>query len=298
MSIFDLEDKCLFAVPKKGRLWEKVKPLIDNIGLSYIRNPRLDIALVTNFENLALIFLPAADIALYTSLGRIDMGITGEDIVKETEISMRLKCIVQAKLNFGACRLCLQAPAKDKIADAKALVGKRIATSFPAVTRAFFDELDPSKKGTTVIETISGSVEVACTLGLADGIIDIVETGNTMKAAGLEEIASVLSSEACFVTNPNSKYKHVADVLIKRILGVLAAEKFVMVEYNLKRELLPSARIITPGKTSPTISPLDNPDYCAVKVMVPKSNFNDVLDRLEALGAHDIVVTELKNCRG
>lgn len=287
----------MFAVPKKGRLWDRVKPLIENIGLSYTRNPRLDIALVTNFENLVLVFLPAADIALYTSLGRVDMGITGEDIVHETELSMNLTCIVKSKLAFGKCRLCLQTPIKDNIKDPKLLIGKRIATSFPATTKAYFDGLDPSKTGTTVVESVTGSVEVACTLGLADAIVDLVETGNTMRASGLEELSTLVTSEACFVCNPKTKYADVADKLIKRINGVLTAERFLMVEYNLDRSLIPEAKKITPGKTSPTISPLDNSTFCAIKVMVPKADINNVMDRLEAIGAIDIIVTEIRNCR-
>jgi len=225
------------------------------------------------------------------------MGITGEDIVHETELSMKLTCNVQARLNFGKCRLSVQCPIKDAIKNPKELVGKRIATSFPSSARDYFDSLNPEKAGTTVIETVSGSVEVACALGLADGIVDLVETGTTMRAAGLEELSTVFSSEACFVTNPNTKYKHVADILIKRIQGVLMAEKFVMMEYNLERKLLPKAKIITPGKTSPTLSPLDNPDWVAVKVMVPKTEVNNVMDKLEGIGAVDIVVSELINCR-
>jgi len=297
MSIFELQEKCLFAVPKKGRLWEKVKPLIENIGLAYIRNPRLDIAVVSNFDNLAIIFLPAADIALYTSLGRVDMGITGEDIVHETEVTMKLKCNVQARLSFGKCRLSVQTPIKDKITDPKDLVGKRIATSFPATTREYFDGLNTEKAGSTIVESLNGSVEVACALGLADGIVDLVETGTTMRAAGLEEIGTVISSEACFITNPQTKFKNVADVLIKRIKGVLEAEKFVMMEYNLERYLLDKAKLITPGKTSPTLSPLDNSGWVAVKVMVPKGDVNNVMDKLTAIGASDIVVSEIINCR-
>jgi len=144
---------------------------------------------------------------------------------------------------------------------------------------------------------LNGSVEVACALGLADGIVDLVETGTTMRAAGLEEITTVISSEACFITNPQTKFRNVADILIKRIKGVLEAEKFVMMEYNLERGLLDKAKVITPGKTSPTLSPLDHPNWVAVKVMVPKGDVNNIMDKLSAIGASDIVVSEIINCR-
>jgi len=291
MSIYDLENKCLIAIPKKGRLYDKVFPLLANIDVLFTRKQRLDIAICTSLENTALVFLPAQDIALYTSLGRVDMGITGSDIVEETESKVN----VVAKLGFGKCRLSVQTPMKNGIKDVKELAGKRIATSFPNSTKRFFDRICPNHNIT--IDTLSGSVEVACALGLADAVVDLVETGETMRAAGLEEIKSILDVEAVFIINPHSKHKDMADKLTKRLIGVLTAQQYVMIEYNILRSKLNEAKKITPGKTSPTLSPLDDPDWIAVKVMVLKATSNQIVDDLEILGAKDIVVSALTNCR-
>jgi len=287
----DLEGKCLFAVPKKGRMCEKILPLLNSIDVHYVRNQRLDIAICTSLPNTALVFLPAHDIPLYISSGRVDMGITGSDLIAENDAVVD----VLSHLGIGKCRLSVQAPAKDGVKNVKSLIGKRIATSFPNSTRKFFDTLDPEHS--TSISSVSGSVEVSCALGLADAVVDLIETGDTMKAAGLEEVQTILESEAVFIVNRTSQYRDLAEKLVKRINGVLTAQNFVMVEYNIVRTKLEQAKKIAPGKVSPTISPLDNPDWIAVKVMIPKSQSNQILDDLVIAGAKDIVVSALQNCR-
>jgi len=289
--LWDLDDKCIFAVPKKGRLCEKILPLLNSIDVHYVRKQRLDIAICTSLPNTALVFLPAHDIPLYTSSGRVDMGITGSDLVAETNSNVE----IVTRLGFGKCRLAVQVPQKDGIKDVKALVGKRIATSFPNETRRFFNKIDPENK--TEISTVSGSVEVSCALGLSDAVVDLVETGDTMRAAGLEEIATVLASEAVFIVNPQSKHKELATKISKRLTGVLHAQTYVMVEYNILRSKLDDAKKITPGRVSPTLMPLDNPDWIAVKVLVPRNQSNHILDELSVIGAKDIVVTTVSNCR-
>jgi len=198
-------------------------------------------------------------------------------------------------LGFGKCRLAVQAPQKDGVKDVKSLVGKRIATSFPECTRKYFHTIDPEDK--TQISTVNGSVEVSCALGLSNAVVDLVETGDAMRAAGLEEIQSILESEAVFIVNPHSKHKDLAQKISQRLNGVLTALNFVMVEYNILRNQLEVAKKITPGKTSPTLSPLDNPDWIAVKVMIPKTQSNQSLDELMVIGARDIVVNSIQNCR-
>jgi len=287
----ELEDRCIFAIPKKGRLCEKVLPLLTSTDILYIRKQRLDIAICTTIPNLALVFLPAHDIPLYTSLGRVDMGITGSDLIRETQSNVE----VIWNLGFGKCRLAIQIPQNNGIKDVKDLIGKRIATSFPLCTREYFKTIDP--KETTIISTLTGSVEVSCSLGLSDAIVDLIETGETMRAAGLEELQTILESEAVFIVNPQSKHKDIAKKISKRFNGVLTAQNYVMVEYNIPRKLLEEVKKITPGKTSPTLSPLDNPDWIAVKVMIPKTQSNKILDELVEVGAKDIVVCAIQNCR-
>jgi len=292
--LFDnLEDKCLIAIPKKGRLYEKILPLLVNIGVHYVRKQRHDIAICSNLKNTALVFLPAQDIAIYTSLGRVDMGITGLDLVEEYETTND-KVNVVARLGFGKCRLVVQVPQNSGIKDVRELVGKRIATSFPHTTSKFFKIIDPNIE--TTIEKVSGSVEVACALGLAHAVVDLVETGDTMRAAGLKELETIMESEAVFIINPKSKHMDIAEKITKRIKGVLTAENFVMVEYNIERSKLARAKQIHEEKFL-TLSPLDNADQTSVRVMVPRQSANQILDSLEEIGATDTVVNVISNCR-
>jgi len=174
-------------------------------------------------------------------------------------------------------------------------LGKGLRRRFLIRRVSFFDTLDPEHS--TSISSVSGSVEVSCALGLADAVVDLIESGDTMKAAGLEEVQTILQSEAVFIVNRHTQYLDLAEKLVKRINGVLTAQNFVMVEYNILRSNLEKAKKIAPGKVSPTISPLDNPDWIAVKVMIPKNQSNQILDDLVIAGAKDIVVSALQNCR-
>jgi ATP phosphoribosyltransferase len=170
-------DHCKFAVPKKGRLYEQVTDMLRGAGVQYHREPRLDIAICKDLP-MTMVFLPASDIPKYVGEGNVDMGVTGVDIVMEngdTEVQRVLD------LGFGKCRLCVQAPIRSRITDAKMLAGKRIVTSFPVLTKKFFDPIDQELGVTTSIRFVSGSVEAACGLGLADAVVDLVETGTTMK---------------------------------------------------------------------------------------------------------------------
>ena len=166
---------CLFAVPKKGRLFEKVTDMLKGAGVDYHREPRLDIALCKDLD-MTMVFLPAADISKYVGDGNVDIGVTGVDIIEENESEVDRVM----DLGFGKCKLCVEAPV-GKYTDIKQLAGKRIVTSFPTLTKKFFDPLDKEMGVTTSIRRVSGSVEAACGLGLADAVVDLVETGTTMK---------------------------------------------------------------------------------------------------------------------
>lgn len=161
----DLEDRLLFAVPKKGRIYAKCIELLQGCDIHFNRRSRQDIALCTNLP-VALIFLPAADIAKYVGEGNVDLGITGQDIVVESNVDVRQ---VQ-ELDFGKCRLCIEVPMKGSNQTVESLVGKRIVTSFVNSTSKVFEPLDRAAGKKTTIEHVSGSVEAACALGLADGI--------------------------------------------------------------------------------------------------------------------------------
>jgi ATP phosphoribosyltransferase len=167
--IEDYQDRLLFAIPKKGRLHEKCVTLLNNVDIQFHRKPRHDIALVQNFP-IALIFLPASDIAKYVGEGNVDLGITGQDIVAESEAEDKVNVI--QKLGFGKCKLQVQTPTRNQIQSANTLIGQRIVTSFPVVTKKYFDELEKnnSSESKTHIRFVGGSVETACALGLTQGI--------------------------------------------------------------------------------------------------------------------------------
>lgn len=169
---------CLFAVPKKGRLYEKVTDMLKGAGVEYHREPRLDIAICKDLD-MTVVFLPASDISKYVAAGNVDIGVTGVDIIEES--GMEVERVMD--LGFGKCRLCVQAPVASQITDVKSLAGKRIVTSFPRLTKKFFDPLDAELGVTTSVQFVSGSVEAACGLGLADAVVDLVETGTTMKVS-------------------------------------------------------------------------------------------------------------------
>jgi len=281
-----------FAIPKKGRLHEKVVEMLKGAGIEFRRQPRLDVALCMGLP-ITLIFLSASDIAKFVGKGNVDLGITGQDMVKENEV------VVESvmDLGFGKCKLCVQAPVVDEIKDVTTLAGKRIVTSFPNITQSFFREYDDKLGVKTSITYVSGSVEAACGLGLADAVVDLVETGTTMRAAGLEVVHDILSTEATLISNPNSEHKELITKLRKRIEGYITATKYVMVMYNIANELMPEAIKITPGKKSPTITNLECGNTKAVSSLVLKKEVSDKMDALQEVGATDILVLELKNSR-
>ena len=181
--------------------------------------------------------------------------------------------------------------------------GARIVTSFPEVAKKFFQPFDAAaaagdaKTGPTHIKYCSGSVEAACGLGLADAVVDLVETGTTMRAAGLDILASIMTTEAVLITNPHSKHPELCQKLCARIQGYIDSTKFQLMQYNCPRANLAEAVKITPGKKSPSILPLERDDWVAVSVMVAKREVANIIDRLAACGATDILVFSLSNCR-
>lgn len=175
-----LSDRLLFAVPKKGRLHQSCLDLLAGSNIQFHRHNRLDIALVKNFP-IALVFLPAADIPTFVGEGRVDLGITGKDQVAEHEVLVPPTDTTGVEeildLGFGKCKLQVQVPEKGDMTDPKELVGKNVVSSFTNLTTRYFEELEGKKPGeslATTIKYVGGSVEAACALGVADGIVDLV----------------------------------------------------------------------------------------------------------------------------
>ncbi|KAI0049462.1 ATP phosphoribosyltransferase [Auriscalpium vulgare] len=304
MSALDtntLNGRLLFAIPKKGRLHEKCLELLSGADIQFRRHNRLDVALVLNHP-IALVFLPASDIPSFVGKGNVDLGITGHDVILEARMESHVTETL--RLGFGKCALQVQVPEAGPIHTVDDLAGKRVVTSFEVLSGDYFERLDSRLGKTdadkTSIEYVGGSVEAACALGLADGIVDLVESGETMRAAGLHAIATLLQSEAVLIKSSVPKHPDLTpliSMITSRIAGVIAARKYVVCEYNVRRAGLSAATAITPGRRAPTISPLEDSEWVAVSSMVEKNQMADVMDQLVEIGAEDILIFNLDNCR-
>ncbi|KAH0832291.1 hypothetical protein J3R83DRAFT_13290 [Lanmaoa asiatica] len=285
-----LNGRLLFAIPKKGRLHERCLQLLAGADIQFRRSNRLDVCLVMN-QPIALVFLPAGDIPSFVGNGNVDLGITGHDVILEAQ--MQDKVTEVQRLAFGKCALQIQVPERGPIKTVEDLAGKRVVTSFEVLAGEYFGRLDDQLalvgEQRTRIQYIGGSVEAACALGLADGI----ESGDTMRAAGLHAIATLLETEAVLIrsTTPSRADRtSLINLIASRIAGVVAAEKYVVCSYNISREALPRAVQITPGRRAPTISPLEKTDWVDVSAMVEKKGCARVMDELVAIGAEDILI--------
>lgn len=317
----DDADIVLFAVPKKGRLHEEAMKLLNGAGLDAKRPDRLDVAMCKELP-VKLVFLPAADIPSYVMEGNVDMGISGSDVLEETIVEAGFEesppVKVLTKLGFGKCRLCVQAPKVLNCTDSKLFAGKRIVTSFPNLARRHFKKHDEELGTSTTIKVVSGSVEAACGLGLAEAIVDIVETGTTMHAAGLEIVTPIFTSEALLFqqalrsgsnaegsTNGafqpparvSAKKKELMELIKCRIDGYLTATRYVMVVYNCHDDKLSACCDLTPGKRSPTITELKSEGWHSVSALVEKSKIHKIMDELTAAGAVDILCFNCTNTR-
>jgi len=323
-----LEGRLLFAVPKKGRLLQAALNLLEGADIQFRRESRLDIALVKNLP-IALVFLPAADIPTFVGEGRVSLGITGRDTVAEHASSVKSAwreqaesgkstpreedivggCVEVMDLAFGSCKLQVQVPVRGQYQKPSDLIGTNIGTSFVHLAEDYFSRLeaeqeavngtpkDGKRKLRTKIIELSGSVEAACALGVADGIVDLVESGETMKAAGLQAIDTVVASTAVLIKSKTPTNPALVDLIASRILGVITAQKYVLCQYNVRRSSLDKAKTITPGKRAPTISALEEEGWVAVSSMVEKKKIATVMDDLTAVGATDILVLDIANTR-
>jgi len=304
-----LNDRLLFAVPKKGRLHQACLDLLSGSDIQFHRHNRLDIALVKNLP-LALIFLPAADIPTFVGEGRVDLGITGRDQVAEHEAAVPPTETTGVEqildLEFGKCKLQVQVPENGDIQTPEQLVGKNIVTSFTQLSEHYFRGLESKANGSsngaegalkTKIKFVGGSVEAACALGVADGIVDLVESGETMRAAGLKAIATVVESSAILIRSKHPSDPKLVNKICNRIRGVITAQRYVLCTYNVARSNLENVRKITPGKRAPTVNSLEENGWVAVSVMVERKNIANVMDELTEEGATDILVTKLENTR-
>jgi ATP phosphoribosyltransferase len=277
-----------FAIPKKGRLQEPTIELLQKSGFNFRAKDRNLYATCTN-EDIVFIFVRADDIPVLVENGVVDIGITGNDLVGEnrSEVSEILK------LGYGKCRLCVAVRDDNPMTGIKALEGKTIATSFPETTSDYF-----RKNGVNVsVIEMNGSVEIMVALGLADAIVDIVETGDSLRDNNLRIFSDIGTYETVLVANSKISRDNRVDQIKRRIEGVLTSRKYSILEYNIPESSLKNAELITPGYKSPTISKLDIEGWVGVKVMVEKGSVNKVMDQLEKIGATAIYETSINNCR-
>ena len=280
------------GLPSKGRLSELATGLLSSAGLSFRRQARGLFAKVSGLP-LELIFLRTDDIPTLCSVGAIDMGITGSDLVAEAIGDGQNRIQTRMNLGVGRCRLAVCVPDDSDFQTASDLDGKTIATSFPNVTRRYLAD----GNATANLVPLSGSVEVMIQLGVADAIVDLVETGSTLAANRLRMMETIGHYETVLIQNDSAYGTEIADRVVRRLEGVVIARDYSLLEYNIPRSAREQAEAITPGYNSPTINSLEDPHWCSVRVMVRRGEVIDAMERLEPLGASAIIETPITNCR-
>ncbi len=276
------------GVPSKGRLSEVTVELFKQAGLSFRRQERSLFARVSELP-VDITFLRTEDIPILCAEGAIDLGVTGSDLVEESEAD------VETRLALGVCRcrLAICVPEESPITEVRQLSGCRIATSFPRMTRRYLERHQVEAH----LVALSGSVEVMVALGVAEAIVDLVETGSTLAANRLRIFDELGEYESVVIQNRARRFPEQAARILRRLEGVVIARSYSLLEYNIPRAKLAEAERITPGYHSPTINALEDPDWCAVQVMVKRSEVIEVMEKLEALGASAILETQINNCR-
>lgn len=276
------------GVPSKGRLSELASEIMQQAGLSFRRQDRSLFARVADLP-VDITFLRTEDIPVLCAEGAIDMGITGSDLVTEANVPVTRRL----DLGVGKCRLAVCVPDDANISQVSQLDGCRVATSFPRITEDYFKKHEANVH----LVPLSGSVEVMIALGVADAIVDLVETGSTLAANRLSILDEIGRYETILIQNAERRHTEQADRIVRRLEGVVIARSYSLLEYNVPRERLAEAERITPGFRSPTVNPLEDPAWCAVRAMVRRKDVIDVMEKLEALGASAILETQITNCR-
>ena len=296
-----MSDILRIGVPSKGRLADLATELLNDAGLKFRRQNRDLFARVKSSFGLDgvidITFLRTDDIPVLCAEGAIDLGITGSDLVCEAgvhEATSDCPAIEERlRLGVGGCRLALCVPEASPVVGPKDLSGDRIATSFPNVTREYLNQHGV----TSHVVELTGSVEVMIALGIADAIVDLVETGSTLAANKLRILDEIGKYETVLIQNPNTTQSDLCDQVTRRIEGVVIARGFSLLEYNIREDQLAAAEKITPGFESPTVNKLEEDGWYSVRAMVKRSDVIGVMERLEELGASAILETAIKNCR-
>jgi len=275
------------AIPNKGMLAEPAMDLLKACGYKVSKAVKtlssIDIA-----NGIEFYFLRPSDIPMYVGKGIIDAGITGIDFCAEAQ-SPAIKIL---DLPFGASKHCAAVPEHSSYQKLSDIENLRIATSFPGIVSNYF------KNPKMEIVVLEGAVEISVGLDVADAVVDVVDTGTTLKQAGLRILGEPLFlSNAALFAHPNRGECPEVCTLTRRIEGKLLAMSYKMVEYDVPAELLEKACVITPGIESPTVAPLQNKNWYSVKAMVKSEESNSIMDKLQDLGCKGVLLFNIESAR-
>jgi len=275
------------AVQKSGRLSEKSLQLLKDCGIKLSNGERTLKATSTNFP-VEILFLRDDDIPQYVEQGVADVGMLGENEVWEKDKAVT----IIKKLGFANCRLSLAIPKDVAYTGIYYFNQKKIATSYPVILQQFLNDNDLEAE----IETISGSVEIAPGIGLADAIFDIVSTGSTLQINGLKEVEVVTQSEAVLISNKNlsPEKQEILDRLLFRVQSVKNAAENKYILLNAPNDAIEQIAAILPGMKSPTVLPLKEPGWSSIHSVISEDAFWDNIDRLKALGAEGILIVNVE----
>lgn len=274
------------AVPNKGILSDTAILMLKEAGYAVRRDPK-DLHVLDNQNQIEFFYLRPRDIATYVGAGSLDLGFTGLDLLLDS----RSKAKPIANLDFGGSTFRFAGPVGN-YSEIKQLEGKRIATAYVNLVEDYL-----SKQGIKAeLVQLDGAVEVSVRLGVADAVADVVSTGNTLRQAGLEIFGpTILESTAQLIVAPDHEVEY--EQLLRRLQGVIVAREYVIVDYDCPIAIIDAASKITPGIESPTISPLQDSEWVAVRALVKTSEVNKIMDDLYALGARAILVSALHAAR-
>ncbi|KHE75037.1 MULTISPECIES: ATP phosphoribosyltransferase [Kocuria] len=276
------------AVPNKGALSEAAITMLTEAGYRQRRSTR-ELVLVDNDNHVEFFYLRPRDIAIYVGGGTLDLGITGRDLLLDSGAEAE----EELGLDFARSTFRLAGP-RGQFESVQELEGKRIATSYQLLLERYLADRGVDAE----VVRLDGAVESSIRLGVADAIADVVETGNTLRAAGLEIFDEpIMTSEALLIRRGDEPEPEGLRVLRRRLQGVLVARQYVMMDYDITEDLLAAATEITPGMQGPTISPLGHDGAVAVRAMVRKSDTNKVMDALYEVGARAILVSPIQAAR-
>ncbi|MEM9132901.1 MAG: ATP phosphoribosyltransferase [Actinomycetota bacterium] len=276
------------AVPNKGSLSEPAAVMLREAGYRQRRDSK-ELVLVDHENDVEFFFLRPRDIAVYVGSGQLELGITGRDLLLDAGVA------AEEVLQLGFARSTFRyAAMPGTVETVHDFTGKRVATSYAGLVSKHLSDLGVQAE----VIRLDGAVETSIRLGVADIVADVVETGTTLRHAGLEVLGeTILESEAVLISRHDAPLSAARHQLIRRLQGVLVARKYVLMDYDIPAELVAQATVIAPGFESPTVSPLANGGWVAVRVLVPRTDAQRVMDELWELGARAILSTRVDAAR-